>query len=124
MPRTPQDGMDYFPHSTNLFDSLGISQMRWRFKHTGYAFYLFLLERIFQSQKFQLVLLAKDTIPILAHQFGVEVEEFNEMLQAALEFELFDPEAYKNEGVLTNDYVKKHVDFVLKRRAAGRRNDE
>lgn len=96
--KTPQKGMDYFPHFTNSSMDLKISAMEMQFGFAGYAFYFKLLEILYADENTNLK--HPGVIPACAKKIGITVKKFNAMLEYALSVGLFEKSAYEKPGKL------------------------
>lgn len=122
MARPQKQGLDYFPHDTDAAGDDKIEIMRALYGNDGYAFYFILLERIYQTDHTELDVSDPEIIQILAKKVAVTEQQFADMLQTALKWHLFDPDAYATRHVLTSNGAKARVRPVLWKRQQMRLN--
>jgi hypothetical protein len=104
MARPQKEGMDYFPHDTDASSDEKVEAMRILYGNDGYAFYFILLERIYRTPAFELVVSDAETRQILARKVEVTPQKFEEMLATALKRGCFDAAAYAERGVLKRGF--------------------
>lgn len=107
MGRPRKEGMDYFPHDVDAAQDEKIEAMRTMFGNDGYAFYFICLERIYRSDHGELDVSKKLYTMTLANKVMVQHERLEQMMQAAVEFGLFDKDVFYGRGVLTSNGIKK-----------------
>lgn len=119
MARPPKtDGLAYFPHDSDARHDYKLGALRHRFGAKGYAFYFILLEIVYQSPRAEVNAASQDVIPFLAHEIGVTIDEFNEMLLYALNLELFSRNEWETEKNITSIGIKRRFNAYAKRRVA------
>jgi hypothetical protein len=107
MGRPRKEGMDYFPHDVDALADEKIEAMRTMFGNDGYAFYFISLERIYRSESAELDLSSKIFLLSLANKVMVKEDVLKAMIDASIEFGLFDAESYNERNVLTSNGIKK-----------------
>lgn len=121
MARPQKEGMDYFPHDTDATNDEKLEALRAMFGNDGYAFYFILLERIYRSNNAELSVKKPIIMVSIVSKLGITQELFNSIMEAALDLELFDYEAYKKSQIITSRGIKKRFDDVEKMRERWRR---
>ena len=116
MPRPPKEGLDYFPHDTYAAYDDKIQMLRAVHGNNGYAFYFLLLERIYRSTRQEIDISRTETRQLLAKSVEITLQEFEQILNTALEFGCFDKQKFAEEGLLTSDGIKKRASIVLEKR--------
>jgi hypothetical protein len=107
MGRPRKEGMDYFPHDVDAAQDEKIEAMRTMFGNDGYAFYFITLERIYRSDSGELDVSNKLFLVTLANKVMVNLEKIEEMIQASIDFGLFDKDVFISRKVLTSNGIKK-----------------
>lgn len=117
-PRT----LDSFPHPCGAYypGSGKLEVMTLLFGNDGYAFYYRTLEAIY-SQPGCILTLDEPTRRILRRRLRVGRQKFDEMLRVALDTRLFDPNAFDEGRVLTNNTIQKTAAAAFRKRDAERR---
>ncbi|NLU51576.1 MAG: DUF4373 domain-containing protein [Clostridiaceae bacterium] len=116
MARPRKEGLDYFPHDTDAVNDEKIEALRMLYGNDGYAFYFILLERIYRTNNAELNISDAETRQILSKKVAITEDKFNQILNSALKYELFDKEAYAQKGVLTSNGIKKRAGIVVEKR--------
>jgi len=122
--RPRKTGLDYFPHDVDAIEDEKIEALRALYGNDGYAFYFILLERIYRSNNAELNVSKKAILAALVKKIGVSEQKFYEMLETALELELFDKEAFEGNQILTSNGVKKRYIEVQNMRERWRKQKE
>jgi len=123
MARPRKEGMDYFPHDTDAVNDEKIEALRALYGNDGYAFYFILLERIYRSPNFELIVSDAETLQILSRKVAVTQQKFDEMLATAFKYGCFDETSYHERNVLTSNGIRKRAVPVLEKRRKMREND-
>ena len=117
MARPPKQGMDYFPHDTDLDEKVEALQLLYG-KAIAYAFYFKLLERIYRRPDVELDISDAEIRQVLAERVGISLELFDKILATALKLGLFDAQAYQSRSVLTSNGIKRRAAMVFEKREA------
>ena len=120
MARPLKDGLDYFPHDTDAASDEKIEPLIVLYGAKGYAFYFYLLERIYRQKNFELLVSDAETIQLLTRKLQVTEQEFDSILKTALRHGAFDKTAYEERQVLTSNGIKKRANVVVAKREAMR----
>ncbi|ULL14340.1 DUF4373 domain-containing protein [Paenibacillus sp. H1-7] len=124
MARPRKEGMEYFPHDTDASGDEKIDAMRALFGNNGYAFYFILCERIYRTSVAELDVSKPVLLLPLIKKLLVSKEQFEEMLVAAFELNLFSRSDYEQRGVITSSGIKKRFDDVNQMRNRWRKSKE
>ena len=116
MARPLKEGLDYFPHDTDMSADDKVMAMEALHGHTGYAFYCKLLERIYRSPGGFVELKEGWQKKVLASWLRITEEEFTVLLNSSLNVGLFNAELYTSEYKLSSNGVVKRRAEVLRER--------
>lgn len=123
MARPLKDGLDYFPHDTDAASDEKIEPLVVLYGAKGYAFYFYLLERIYRQKDFELLVSDAETIQLLTRKLQITEQEFGSMLQTSLRHGAFDKNAYEERQVLTSNGIKKRASVVVAKRESMRNRE-
>lgn len=121
MARPIKDGMEYFPHDTDAASDEKIEILMANYGAKGYAFYFYMLERIYRNPNFEIRVIDAETRQLFANKLSITLQEYDSILETALKFGSFCKKSYEERGVLTSQGIKKRADIVLKKRISMRK---
>lgn len=116
MARPMKDGLDYFSHDTDASSNVKIRALTELHGNDGYAFFFIHLEMIYRSSSLELDLSDSYIRKIYARQLKLTEEKYDEILETALHFRCFDPDAYRERQVLTSQSIRIRAEVVLEKR--------
>jgi len=123
MARPQKEGLDYFPHDTDAVNDEKIEALRAMFGNDGYAFYFILLERIYRTPEFELII-NDNMIKVLAKKVGVSQKKFLKMIDFSLEIKIFCGKSYSGKRALTSEGIKKRASKIVTERQKAREKYE
>ena len=124
MARPRKEGMDYYPHDTDASNDEKIEAMRSIFGNDGYAFYFILLERIYRTDRAEIDISKRVFKMALVTKTMVDEQKFDEMLEAAIELNLFDENSFRERSVLTSRGIQKRFSEVKNMRERWRKKKD
>lgn len=120
MARPKKEGMDYFPHDVDAVNDEKIEALRALYGNDGYAFYFIMLERIYRSNNFQILVsdaeTKEETFQILSRKMMLSIEKFNQIFETSLKWNCFDKKLYREKGIITSLGIKKRSKVVVDKR--------
>ena len=116
MARPIKAGLDYFPHDCDAVSDEKIEALRAIYGNDGYAFFFIACERIYRSDKLELVVSDTETKQVFARKVLVDVDKLEKMIATALKFNCFNRDEYEKRGVLTSSGIQKRAQPVLEKR--------
>lgn len=119
MARPLKTGLDYFPLDCDLCEK--VEALDAKFGNDGFAVWIKLLQVIYKTDDgcFRYSDVFRRTTA--AKRANLDEERWNKIVEYMLEVGLFDAEAFKTQGVLTSNGIRKRIDGVSSERAAARR---
>ena len=112
MANKDKETMDYWRHSTILYErtemQLAVSTMGF----DAYGLYCFLMEKVNFNINCGLAL-DEDRITLFASQVKLSIDRFKDILQELLKRNLFNKEHYENTGLLTNSASEDGKEMVI-----------
>ena len=107
--------MDYWRHSTNLFEE---TEMELAVSNQGfeaYGVYCFLMEKVNYNITGGL-LLDEDKLSLFARKVNMSIRKFKEILSELLKRNLFNNDLYINSKILTNHNSESGKELVISKR--------
>ena len=108
--------MDYWKHSTILFNDTEMQILRARVGLIGYTMYCYLMEKINRDINNHFIL-TDDYKYLTINDLQINEEKFNFTLEAMLEIGIFDKNRYTKSKILTNKYSEANKKIVKTFRA-------
>lgn len=112
MSRPIKDGLEYFPHDTDAASDEKVEAIMSVHGPAGYAFYFILLERIYKTTPPEVDLSKPAIRAMLARKICLTLEQFEAILETALDLGLFDQKTYRQRQVLTSPGAQKRHEAV------------
>lgn len=112
MANKDKETMDYWRHSTILYDRTEIQLAVSTMGFDAYGLYCFLMEKINFNINTGLAL-DEDRITLFASQVKLTIDRFKEILKELLKRNLFNKEYYENTGLLTNSASEDGKEMVI-----------
>jgi len=107
--------MDYWRHSTNLFEE---TEMELAVTHKGfeaYGVYCFLMEKVNYDITGGL-LLDEDKLSLFSRKVNMSIRKFKEILSELLKRNLFNKDLYISSNILTNHNSESGKELVISKR--------
>lgn len=114
--RPQKTGLDYFPVDVDIFSDIKIRIVMARFGADGFAFYMYLLSRIYRDGFF--VVSDEDFVLIASADLQMSMEKIGQMLSFFLERSLFNGKLFKADKILTSNGIQKRYQEAVKSRAS------
>ncbi len=105
MPAPLKQGLDYFPHNTDLSNDDKIEYIEALYGITGYAVYLKLLEKIYHNGYFAMWI-TRD-IAIFSKKIGIEISLCQQIVVSCVNERLFNGDIFEKYNVLTSTGIQK-----------------
>ena len=112
MANKDKETMDYWRHSTILYDRTEIQLAVSTMGFDAYGLYCFLMEKVNFNINSSLAL-DDDRITLFASQVKLTIDRFKEILKELLKRNLFNKEHYENTGLLTNSASEDGKEMVI-----------
>jgi len=115
---TKPRALDSFPHPCGRGYNRDVENLKvliLMFGNDGYVFFYRLLEMVYSQENCTLVLDERARM-VLIDLIRVKPQRFDEMLAAALELHLFDPEGYQDGKVITSATIRDVASAAFKKR--------
>ena len=112
MARPKKKGLDYFPLVCKV--DRKTDSLKRKFGATGFATMIVLYQHIYSEGYY--CKLCEDTIEDVIADIGIEIEEFDEILQYMIKRGFFNKELYESENILTSAGIQKTFVMATKRR--------
>ena len=116
MARPQKTGLDYFPVDVDIFSDIKIRLVMARFGADGFAFYMYLLSRIYRDGF--CVKADEDFILIASADLQMSREKIGQMLSFFLDRSLLDSILFKADKILTSSGIQKRYQEAVKSRAS------
>ena len=116
MARPQKTGLDYFPVDVDIFSDTKIRIVMARFGADGFAFYMYLLSRIYRDGF--CVKADEDFILIASADLQMSREKIGQMLSFFLDRSLLDSILFKADKILTSSGIQKRYQEAVKSRAS------
>ena len=120
MARPRKEGMDYFPHDVHAAADEKLEAMLMLHGAKGYAFFFLHLEYIYRRDELSVDVSGKIFRRVMCAKMRIDEDEYDAILQTALECGLFDEERYNETGELTSEGVRKRAGVVFDEREKDR----
>lgn len=114
--RPQKTGLDYFPVDVDIFSDTKIRIVMARFGADGFAFYMYLLSRIYRDGF--CVKADEDFILIASADLQMSREKIGQMLSFFLDRSLLDSILFKADKILTSSGIQKRYQEAVKSRAS------
>jgi hypothetical protein len=115
MARPLKDGLTYFQHDVNMSADEKLEALEALHGNDGYAVFNKLLERIYKN--FGHLDLSDDVQRLsIARKCNVSTDKFNQIIEDAVRFRLFDSEPWNEEKLLTSERIRSQVGIVEQER--------
>ena len=115
MPNKDKPTMDYWKHSTILFDEMPMKLLRARVGAIGYAIYCYLMEKINRIINAPFVL-SDDVVFLTMADLQIDKETFNSALSSMFDLKIFDKKIYEKDKILTNTESEDNKNLVIEAR--------
>jgi DnaD/phage-associated family protein len=116
MARPKAEGLSYFPHDTDASGDLKIKPLLLLYGAKGYAFYFLHLEYIYRNTSLDLDISDAETRQIVCHELHLSLDEYEQILNTALNKGCFDKQYFNDTGKLTSEGIHKRAAVVLTKR--------
>ncbi len=107
--------MDYWRHSTNLFEETNMELAVTNQGFEAYGVYCFLMEKVNYDITGGL-LLDEDKLSLFARKVNMSIRKFKEILSELLKRNLFNNDIYINSKILTNYDSERGKELVISKR--------
>ena len=107
--------MDYWRHSTNLFEETGLELAVSSQGFEAYGVYCFLMEKVNYNITGGL-LLDEDKLSLFARKINMSIRKFKEILDELLKRNLFNKDLYISSNILTNYNFDSGKELVISKR--------
>lgn len=115
MARPLKDGLTYFQHDVNMSADEKLEALEALHGNDGYAVFNKLLERIYKN--FGHLDLSDDVQRLsIARKCNVSTDKFNQIIEDAVRFRLFDAEPWAEDKLLTSERIRSQVGIVEQER--------
>lgn len=112
MANKDKETMDYWRHSTILYERTEMQLAVSTVGFDAYGLYCFLMEKVNFNINTGLAL-DEDRITLFASQVKLSIERFKDILKELLKRNLFNKDHYENTGLLTNDASEDGKEMVI-----------
>lgn len=116
MPNKDKETMDYWKHSTILFDEIKMKMLKASVKIKGYYTYCYLMERINRMINEPFVL-DKNMKDLILAELEMDCDTFDNILNKMLELDMFEKQPFEDYKILTNSLTRDNKDLVKETRA-------
>ena len=107
--------MDYWRHSTNLYEETNMELAVSSQGFEAYGIYCFLMEKVNYDITGGL-LLDEDKLSLFARKVNMSIRKFKEILSELLKRNLFNKDLYINSNILTNHNSESGKELVISKR--------
>ena len=107
--------MDYWRHSTNLFEETSMELAVTNQGFEAYGVYCFLMEKVNYDITGGLVM-DEDKLSLFARKVNMSIKKFKEILSELLKRNLFNNDLYINSKILTNHNSDSGKELVISKR--------
>ena len=111
MARPRKEGFEYFSHDTSSLSDEKLDVLVMQYGAKGYAFYFLHLEYIYQREEFA-VKVSGTFRKLICGKLQITLEEYDEILHAAIECGLFDEAHFSETEELVSNGVLKRVEAI------------
>ena len=116
LPRPQKIGLDYFPVDVDIFSDLKVRILMARFGSDGFAFYMYLLARVYRDGYY--IQADDDFFLIAAADLNMSVEKIGQMMHFLLGRSLFKDTLFKSDKVITSTGIQRRYQEAVKSRAS------
>lgn len=116
MPNKDKETMDYWKHSTILFDEIKMKMLKASVKIKGYYTYCYLMERINRMIN-EPFILDKNMKDLILAELEMDCDTFDNILNKMLELDIFEKQPFEDYQILTNSLTRDNKDLVKETRA-------
>ena len=115
MSNKDKQAMDYWRHSTNLFEETSMELAVSSQGFEAYGVYCFLMEKVNYNITGGL-LLDEDKLSLFARKINMSIRKFKEILSELLKRNLFNKDLYISSNILTNYNSESGKELVISKR--------
>jgi len=108
------EGLKYMQLDVDIYDNDKVDMMRDKFGNDGFAFFILVHNRIFKDSYYWV----QDDLKVSSFcrkQLKMKREEYDKMLQYAIECKIFDKELFLNNNILTSKGIQRRYLIITRK---------